>query len=400
MNKSVKFKDVFEDLITGEWGNECSDNKNGVFIIRTTNFTNEGIINFENVIKRNISQNKIKEKRLKEGDIIIEKSGGTDKTPVGRVVYCDKEIESNIYLCNNFTQVLRVNRTVANPKYIFYYMFYLHMKGITKLLQSKTTGIRNLQMNSYLNMKCVSPSLNEQKKIVYILNKVTSLVQLKKEQIKKYDIIKQSLFMEMFNDPIKNNMNWEVKKLKDLCLKIGSGATPKGGQSVYIDKGTSFIRSMNVYNGYFKYNGLAHINENHAQQLENVSLKENDILLNITGASVARSCIVPKNLLPARVNQHVALIRVNKEKINPIFLNHVFITDSFQKYLLNISASNGATRQAITKQQIEEFNIIVPSSKLVELYVKKVQQVDKSKFTNSYITLISIQNNMINTFFS
>ena len=289
--------------------------------------------------------------------------------------------------------------TRLNKRYLKYFLESRSFQDFIKNVGSRAAqaGFNKSDLSSIF---IEERNINEQNKIINILDKLTSLIELKKNQLEKMNLFVKSLFIEMFNDPIKNNMNWEVKKLKDLCLKIGSGATPKGGQSVYIDKGTSFIRSMNVYNGYFKYNGLAHINENHAQQLENVSLKENDILLNITGASVARSCIVPKNLLPARVNQHVALIRVNQEKINPIFLNHVFITDSFQKYLLNISASNGATRQAITKQQIEELNIIVPSSKLVDLYVKKVQQIDKSKYASGYVKLIFIQNKILNIFFS
>ena len=259
-------------------------------------------------------------------------------------------------------------------KYLYYAISYMDLR---KYFTGAT--IPHIYFKDYKKEKLSLPNKQEQRNIVSKLISIDKLIELKKQQIIILNKLVSSLFMEMFNDPIKNNMNWEVQKLKNLCIKIGSGATPKGGQSVYIDKGTSFIRSMNVYNGYFKYDGLAHINETHAKQLENVALEENDILLNITGASVARSCIIPKNLLPARVNQHVALIRVNKEIINPIFLNHVFITDSFQKYLLNISTSNGATRQAITKQQIEDFTIILPSSKLVDLYIKKISQIDKSK---------------------
>ena len=311
---------------------------------------------------------------------------------IGKIAILEKECAFN----------QQINAIIPNEKKIIPYYLAYALKYKKKSMQDKANApvvpIINKTEFSEINIKV--PSLEKQKKIVNILIKIDKIINWRFQQLNKLNQLVSSLFIEMFNDPIKNNMNWEVKKLKDLCLKIGSGATPKGGQSVYIDKGTSFIRSMNVYNGYFKYNGLAHINENHAQQLENVSLKENDILLNITGASVARSCIVPKNLLPARVNQHVALIRVNKEKINPIFLNHVFITDSFQKYLLNISASNGATRQAITKQQIEELNIIVPSSKLVDLYVKKVQQIDKSKYASDYVKLIFIQNKILNIFFS
>lgn len=204
----------------------------------------------------------------------------------------------------------------------------------------------------------------------------------------------------MFGDPVKNSMNWKKEPLKKLCTKIGSGATPKGGQSVYINEGISFIRSMNVYNGYFKYDELAHINEEIAKQLNNVSLEKNDILLNITGASVARSCIIPSELLPARVNQHVAIIRVISELIDPIFLNQLILTDSFQKYLLNISSSNGATRQAITKQQIENFMVILPPMLLMENLALKIKQIDKSKYVAVYDKLIYLKKYVISLFFS
>lgn len=392
MNKSVKFKDVFEDLITGEWGNECSDNKNGVFIIRTTNFTNEGIINFENVIKRNISQNKIKEKRLKEGDIIIEKSGGTDKTPVGRVVYCDKEIESNIYLCNNFTQVLRVNRTVANPKYIFYYMFYLHMKGITKLLQSKTTGIRNLQMNSYLNMKCVSPSLNEQKKIVYILNKVTSLVQLKKEQIKKYDIIKQSLFIEMFGDPIKNPMNWNKEKLENKC-QIITGNTPSRKIDNYYGNYIEWIKSDNIdINQSIITKAVEYLSEKGLKVGRCVD--NNSILMTCIAGSI--KCIGNVAITNRKVafNQQINAIVPNNQNVWFMYIQFKIC----QQYIQG--SINMSLKGILSKSRLSELLFIFPPMKLQNQFAERVQQIDKSKYASDYVKLIFIQNKILNIFFS
>ena len=77
-------------------------------------------------------------------------------------------------------------------------------------------------------------------------------------------------------------MIWEKVKLGDICTKIGSGATPKGGSAVYIEKGTTFIRSQNVYNLYFNYGGLVHINEDDAKKLDGVTIQENDVLLNLS----------------------------------------------------------------------------------------------------------------------
>ena len=96
---------------------------------------------------------------------------------------------------------------------------------------------------------------------------------------------------------------WKRVKLGDYCLKIGSGSTPKGGSTVYVESGTSFIRSQNVYNLSFDYNGLTHITEEAANKLKGVTVFDEDILLNITGDSVARTCIVPNDVLPARVSQ-------------------------------------------------------------------------------------------------
>ena len=136
---------------------------------------------------------------------------------------------------------------------------------------------------------------------------------------------------------------------------------------------------MNVHNGYFKYDELAHISENQAKELQNVCIEKNDVLLNITGASVARSCIVPNNILPARVNQHVSILRANLKILEPIFLNLVLINDNYQHYLLSISESNGATRQALTKQQIENLVIPIPPLECQSRMACYFKRINKSK---------------------
>lgn len=151
-------------------------------------------------------------------------------------------------------------------------------------------------------------------------------------------------------------MRVEYKRLKDCCKKIGSGATPKGGRSVYIDSGVSLIRSQNVYNLNFSYSGLAHIKDDAAKKLKGVIVNKGDVLLNITGDSVARTCVVPDEVLPARVNQHVSIIRPNGD-IDSRYLNYYLASPAMQGYLLNI-ASTGASRNAITKGMIE--NLVIP----------------------------------------
>ena len=153
---------------------------------------------------------------------------------------------------------------------------------------------------------------------------------------------------------------WKKVKLRDYCLKIGSGSTPKGGSTVYIESGTSLIRSQNVYNLSFDYNGLTHITEDAANKLKGVTILNDDILLNITGDSVARTCIVPNDVLPARVNQHVAIVRTDCKKINSRFLNYYLASPRMQAHMLSLAVGKGASRNAMTKQMIENFEVPCP----------------------------------------
>src|SRR5699024_1110871 len=104
-------------------------------------------------------------------------------------------------------------------------------------------------------------------------------------------------------------------KLGDICTKIGSGATPRGGKDAYCNEGITLVRIQNVLDFSFSDNGLAFINEEQAARLNNVEVLSGDILLNITGDSVARACMMEDSFLPARLNQHVAIIRGKKDVV-------------------------------------------------------------------------------------
>jgi type I restriction enzyme, S subunit len=141
--------------------------------------------------------------------------------------------------------------------------------------------------------------------------------------------------------------------LKDLTSKIGSGATPRGGSNAYKDSGISLIRSQNIRDFKFTYDGLAFIDEDQAKLLDNVAVLGNDILLNITGDSIARACLVPQDVLPARVNQHVSIIRCkDKDEADYVLCYLQYL----KKHLLTI-CKVGGTRNALTKEVIENIEI-------------------------------------------
>lgn len=178
---------------------------------------------------------------------------------------------------------------------------------------------------------------------------------------------------------------WPVVRLGDYCLKIGSGATPRGGKSVYLDAGeTTLIRSQNIYNDGFTTDGLVYITKSAADKLNNVEVLAGDILLNITGDSVARVCIAPTEYLPARVNQHVSIIRPNPDDFDARFLRY-FLVSPEQQELLLVIASSGATRNALTKGHIESLEISKPSLAIQTGIADQLETLDKKIEINQQI---------------
>ncbi|WP_282068238.1 restriction endonuclease subunit S [Olleya namhaensis] len=156
--------------------------------------------------------------------------------------------------------------------------------------------------------------------------------------------------------------NWKTYKLSKVTTKIGSGSTPRGGKGAYKESGISLIRSQNVLDFKFSVNGLAFIDDEQAAKLKNVTIEENDVLLNITGDSVARVCSVPQEFLPARVNQHVAIIRADNKLLDSKFLMYSLLEKSNKDMLLTLGSA-GATRNALTKSMIEVFELQLPPLK-------------------------------------
>ena len=166
----------------------------------------------------------------------------------------------------------------------------------------------------------------------------------------------------------------EWKVLSSITSKIGSGSTPRGGNSVYSDSGISFIRSQNVLDINFSTENLAFINDNQAEKLNNVIVEKNDILLNITGDSIARCTVVPEEILPARVNQHVSIIRCKNTEESKYVMYYL---QYMKKYLLQISKVGG-TRNALTKEAIGKLPIKISDdcnkiSKILDNIDQKIQ---------------------------
>jgi type I restriction enzyme S subunit len=274
---------------------------------------------------------------------------------------------------NNHAHVLVENGN-ANLEYL---KNYLNYTNLNKHIKGATRG--KLNKSVLENLLIPVPSLPDQLHIANLLSKAENLIAQRKESIRLLDEFLKSTFLEMFGDPVRNEKGWEKVVLGNVCGKIGSGSTPRGGKESYHSEGISLIRSLNVHNDTFVYKDLAFIDDKQAHELRNVIIEENDVLLNITGASVARCCIVPKEILPARVNQHVSIIRPDANILNPRFLSRMFTCENYQLKLVKDAKSKGATREAITKEELELMKVIAPPKQLQTQFAQIVEKTEALK---------------------
>ncbi|WP_375584235.1 restriction endonuclease subunit S [Cyclobacterium xiamenense] len=256
-------------------------------------------------------------------------------------------------------------------------------------------GVRgSLEWEDFCNMKLPVPSIEKQREMVAEYNTVVNRIKLSEQLNQKLEETAQAIYrrwfvefefpiskeqaaemgkLELEGKPYKSSggkmawneelgmevpEGWIVYNLGDKCSKIGSGSTPRGGRESYRESGISLIRSMNIHDYNFEAKELAFISSKQAAKLKNVEVLENDILFNITGASVARCTKVPTNVLPARVNQHVAIIRT-RDLCYSNYLMSTLCSEENKRRLIGISDS-GSTREAITKDDLEKFKIPFP----------------------------------------
>lgn len=366
----VRLGDVLDEVITGEWGTACAAGKVGTKVLRTTNFTNLGIINYDNAIERSIPANKIEKKKLKRYDIIVEKSGGSDNQPVGRVVFFDNETD-DVYLCNNFTQVLRVKQSIAFPKYVFAVLFYLHQNGTTELLQNKTTGIRNLQVKRYMALDIPLPPLAAQRQIADVLDCASALVEKRKAQLEKLDLLIKSQFIEMFGDPVINPKGWQTKELSQECAII-TGNTPSRSDSANYGEFIEWIKSDNI-NTPNMY--LTKATEKLSKQgfKKGRSVQSGCILMTCIAGSIGCIGNVAVTDKEVTFNQQINAIIPNNN--NVFFLYYLFLLS--KRYIQ--STVSMSLKGILSKGKLLELKFIFPPISLQNQFADFVRQVETQK---------------------
>ena len=335
-----KLKDIatFTRGLTYSKNDEAEISNN--IVLRSNNVDlSTGKLNFDELKYLKSEFSIPEEKRVKKGSLLMCMSNGS-KIHLGKVALINEDYP---YAFGGFMALVTPNEEL-NPQFFHYSLSSPEYKEFIKKL-SEGANINNIKVKELELFTIPIPPLSEQQSIVDYLDSAFAKIDAMKANAEKALNEAKALF--------------EEKALLALTSKIGSGATPKGGRKVYIDEGCHLIRSMNVQYNEFKYEDLAHITDEAAEQLKGVEIQENDVLFNITGASIARCCVVPTDALPARVNQHVSVLRL-KQDVLPRFLSYILNSPRHQKELLEIGEA-GSTRQALTKTDLENHVICYPN---------------------------------------
>ncbi len=369
----TRLKNIFSDIITGEWGDDDPMGK-GINIIRTANFKNDGRINFTNVVTRLIQKNKkdnsgkivkeregknekeidykkIEEKKLLNEDIIIEKSGGGINTPVGRVVFFNNP-NGGIYLSNNFTHTLRVDKNVALPKFIFYYFKHLYNQGNVLKYQNQTTGIFNLRLEKYLQEEIKLPELSKQFALSTQLDTIQKLIDKREESIKILNKLIESIYYNMFGDPVVNNYNHKKIKLSSSNFKITSGITPSRKNESFFNGEIPWVKSSDI-NKEIIYCTEENISE---YAIKNTTAKiypKGSVLLAMYGQGSTRGKAA---ILEVESSANQACAIINSTNYSNIFL--FFTLKCSYDYLRSIS--KGGNRDNLSLTEIKKLTIINP----------------------------------------
>lgn len=378
--KFETIKDVITDVITGEWGEEGTPD-NGIKVIRTANFTNQGIIDLSKIVYRKIAPEKVEKKKLIQGDIIIEKSGGSPTQPVGRVVYFNETDEN--YLCNNFTSILRPNKKILFPKYFLYALYFKYQRGETLGFQNKTTGIINLKLANYLNTQIFLPSLTHQIRIAEILSQAEALITQRKQSISLLDELLKSTFLEMFGDPVRNDKKWKMIPLKKFGSIITGNTPPRGDKENYSEDYIEWIKTDNIkVDNLIITKAIEFLSE---KGLTKSRFAEKGALMVacIAGSieSVGRASLANRKV---SFNQQINAIQPSKE-INSFFLYWLF--KNSKSYIQN-HASKGM-KKILTKGEFEKILMIQPPIELQTKFATIVEKVEtlKSQYQQSLIEL-------------
>ena len=302
-------------------------------------------------------QSKFIDTAVFEGESLIIGDGGS-----ANINFYDKKFSAS-----NHCYVIQKDSQNIDVKYVYYYL-----KLNLQILEAgfKGAGLKNISKKYISEIKIPLLSLQDQQKITGFLSQIEELIKKREESINLLEELTKSTFLEMF-------FSSQDKKLFPLGNYINfmtSGS--RGWAQYYSETGAIFLRIQNVNNGKLLLDDIIRVNLPNKTEGTRTRVQESDLLMSIT-ADLGRTAVIPKNFEEAYINQHLALLRLKLDLINPIYLSHYFCTDfaklQVQKY------NKGGAKAGLNFIDIKKINILIPSKPLQDKFAEIVTQIEQTK---------------------
>lgn len=266
-------------------------------------------------------------------------------------------------------------RKICGPRYVAY-----AIQNVQPQMQNTANAavVPILNKTRFSNIEIPLPSLETQKQIVEFLDKVTSLISLRKQQLAKLDELVKARFVEMFGDAKLNPYDFPCNSLSEYILFLTSGS--RGWSQYFTDNGEYFITIKNVKNCRITLQDVQYVIPPDNAEAKRTKVQENDLLISIT-ADLGRTGVVPKEIAKhgAYINQHLTCIRLNLEKVNPIYVAYYMESDAGKEQFA--SKNQSAVKAGLNFNAINSLKLVVPPLDLQNDFAAFVERVDQQKQT-------------------
>ena len=303
-----------------------------------------------------------------EGDLLMTIVG-----TIGRVAIVPKEL--NGICLQRSVAVIKPNKEIINNRYLMY-----QLQNMRPFLEKEARGVAQkgiyLKQVSQLDIKL--PELEQQKQIVKVLDKVTELISLCKQQLTKLDKLVKARFVEMFGDAKLNPNNLPCCSLSEYIVFLTSGS--RGWSQYFTDSGEYFITIKNVKNCKITLQDVQCVTPPDNAEAKRTRVQENDLLISIT-ADLGRTGIVTKKIAEhgAYINQHLTCIRLKQDKLNPLYVAYYMESDAGKEQF--IAKNQSAVKAGLNFNAINSLKLMVPPLALQNQFAAFVERVDQQKQT-------------------
>ena len=337
------------DKMNGLWKGKVGPFVN-VGVIRNANFTKAFTLSFDNIEYLDVEAKQYKTRKLQKGDLIVEKSGGSEKQPVGRTVLFDKE--DGEYSFSNFTSVLRIkDRNIITPEFLYKYILFAYLRGDTRKMQKATTGIHNIEFDKFLAIPVPNLPLSEQQRIVDYLDSAFAKIDAMKANAEKALNEAKALFQASLKEMLEPKEGWEEKKMSSLYdVRDGTHDSPK-----YQDKGYPLVTSKNLKGGILDMSNVNFISESDYKAINSRSKVDiGDVLFAMIG-TIGNPVYVEEE--PNYAIKNMALFKVPREQSGE-FLRYYLLNNIILSKMQ--SEAKGTTQKFVSLGYLRNFLISLP----------------------------------------